>query len=223
MTRNCSTTQYRFDQEMDPYTVLNVAKNATDIDIKKAFRKLALRHHPDRSTPNEKASSEAKMVEINQAYSILKDPVSRAEYDRQTKYNTPYRDSFMPYTQRNRYHGTDDIGGFHFQFTSTSNIIESGKKVIIRTTTIYSNGKKRTKTERTAINNDGTIQHSLEENDDELENPLPRILTKIFSLRTKSTVDASNENERQSEGTGVSWFGNILGKFRECACPSFVM
>jgi len=64
----------------DYYQILGVPRNASPDQIKKAYRELALKHHPDRN-PGEK-SSEEKFKEINQAYQILSDPEKRAQYDR---------------------------------------------------------------------------------------------------------------------------------------------
>ena len=55
----------------DPYSVLGVAKTATDDEIKKAYRKLAAKYHPDLNPGNELA--EQKMQEINSAYELIKD------------------------------------------------------------------------------------------------------------------------------------------------------
>ncbi|MFA5870587.1 MAG: DnaJ C-terminal domain-containing protein [Candidatus Paceibacterota bacterium] len=60
----------------DYYKVLGVQKNATEDDIKKAFRKLAHQHHPDKKTGNEE-----KFKEINEAYQVLSSKEKRAQYD----------------------------------------------------------------------------------------------------------------------------------------------
>lgn len=59
----------------DYYRTLGVDKNATDDDIKKAFRKLAMEHHPD------KGGEEEQFKEINEAYEVLSDPDKRRAYD----------------------------------------------------------------------------------------------------------------------------------------------
>lgn len=64
----------------DYYEILGVSRDASETDIKKAFRQLALKYHPDRN-PDDKAS-EDKFKEINEAYSCLIDPQKRANYDR---------------------------------------------------------------------------------------------------------------------------------------------
>jgi curved DNA-binding protein len=61
---------------MDHYSTLGVNRNATETDIKQAYRKLAMANHPDRT-----GGDDTKFKQINEAYSILKDPMSRQQYD----------------------------------------------------------------------------------------------------------------------------------------------
>src|SRR5512143_266527 len=64
----------------DYYDILGVARGASETELKKAFRQLAMKYHPDRN-PGDRAS-EDKFKEINEAYSCLSDPAKRANYDR---------------------------------------------------------------------------------------------------------------------------------------------
>ncbi|MGB7724443.1 MAG: DnaJ domain-containing protein [Dehalococcoidales bacterium] len=64
----------------DYYQILGVPEDATEDDIKNAFRKLAFKYHPDKNPGNEK-QAEAKFKEINEAYSILSDAGKRRQYD----------------------------------------------------------------------------------------------------------------------------------------------
>lgn len=64
---------------MDHYAVLGVTKNASDADIKKAYRKLAMQYHPDKNPGNKEAEESFK--KIAEAYAILGDPEKRKEYD----------------------------------------------------------------------------------------------------------------------------------------------
>lgn len=63
----------------DYYEILGIDKNASEDDIKKAFRKLAMKYHPDRN-PGDKAAEE-KFKEVNEAYQILSDPKKKSQYD----------------------------------------------------------------------------------------------------------------------------------------------
>ncbi|MBM3327507.1 MAG: molecular chaperone DnaJ [Calditrichaeota bacterium] len=64
----------------DYYEVLGVQRNASVDDIKKAYRKLAMKHHPDRN-PGDKTAEE-KFKEVGEAYAVLSDDTKRAQYDR---------------------------------------------------------------------------------------------------------------------------------------------
>jgi len=64
----------------DYYRILGVPMNASDAEIKKAYRKLAMQYHPDRNPGKEKWANE-KFKEINEAYGVLGDPQKRKQYD----------------------------------------------------------------------------------------------------------------------------------------------
>lgn len=68
----------------DYYKILGVERNATENEIKKAYRKRALVHHPDRhanATDAEKKEQEKKFKELGEAYGVLSDPKKKARYD----------------------------------------------------------------------------------------------------------------------------------------------
>jgi DnaJ-class molecular chaperone len=78
---------------MDYYSKLGVAKNASPEDLKKAYKKASMQHHPDRG------GNEETFKQINEAYSTLKDPVKRQQYDnpqqqQQHQGQHPFEDMF---------------------------------------------------------------------------------------------------------------------------------
>lgn len=67
-------------RKRDYYQVLGISRDASDVDLKRAFRELARKHHPDVNPENPEAGETFR--EINEAYAALSDPQSRARYDR---------------------------------------------------------------------------------------------------------------------------------------------
>ncbi|KAL0210274.1 hypothetical protein P9112_010358 [Eukaryota sp. TZLM1-RC] len=65
----------------DYYEVLGISRNASEDDIKKAYRKLAIRYHPDKN-PDNTEEAQKKFVEITEAFDVLKDPEKRQIYDK---------------------------------------------------------------------------------------------------------------------------------------------
>jgi curved DNA-binding protein len=69
--------------DKDYYKIMGLSQNATEKDIKMAYRKLARKYHPDIS---KEANAEERFKEMAEAYEVLKDPKKRAEYDQYLKY-----------------------------------------------------------------------------------------------------------------------------------------
>lgn len=89
----------------DLYKVLGVSKDATAEEIKKAYRGLALKYHPDRNEGN--AEAEEKFKQINNAYSVLGDEEKRRQYDSSSSFN-----SYSQQSYGNTYSGSYSSGGF---------------------------------------------------------------------------------------------------------------
>ena len=66
-------------EKRDYYEVLGVSKGASDDEIKKAFRKMSKKYHPDLNPNNKEA--EKKFKEVNEAYQVLSDPEKKSKYD----------------------------------------------------------------------------------------------------------------------------------------------
>ncbi|RIA79070.1 DnaJ domain-containing protein, partial [Glomus cerebriforme] len=79
-----------FMSETNYYQILGVSKNASKAEIKAAYQKLAIKHHPDRlrqklgrePTEKEKKQAEEEFKKISQAYEVLSNPEKRQNYDR---------------------------------------------------------------------------------------------------------------------------------------------
>jgi len=68
-----------FDPKKNYYDILGVSEDADEAEIKKAYRKLAMKYHPDRNKGNKEA--EEKFKEINEAHEVLSDSVKKQQYD----------------------------------------------------------------------------------------------------------------------------------------------
>lgn len=105
----------------DYYEVLGVARDASDEEIKKAFRKLARKYHPD--VARDKITGEAKFKEINEANEVLSDLEKRRKYDQLgANWNHPERQAAPPRGGFDRGHA--GASEFHFKGTGFSDFFE---------------------------------------------------------------------------------------------------
>ncbi|MCZ7603919.1 MAG: DnaJ C-terminal domain-containing protein [Melioribacteraceae bacterium] len=96
----------------DYYKILGVDKNASQDDIKKAYRKLALKYHPDRNPDNKVA--EEKFKEVTEAHEVLSDPEKRKKYDTLGSNWKQYERA--GFNQGNPFAGFGNQGGRSYQF-----------------------------------------------------------------------------------------------------------
>lgn len=103
----------------DYYKILGVDRNASEKEIRKAYRKLARKYHPDLQPPENKEEAEKKFKEINEAYEVLIDPEKREKYDRFGP-NWQHGDDFTAYQQQQQQQQQQRTGrgfeGMHFDF-----------------------------------------------------------------------------------------------------------
>lgn len=71
----------KMSKRKDYYKILGIEKTASDREIKRVFRALAMKHHPDKVAPEEKSAAEKKFHDISEAYEVLLDEEKRARYD----------------------------------------------------------------------------------------------------------------------------------------------
>lgn len=95
----------------DYYSILGIAKTATGEEIKKAFRKLAVKYHPDKNAGNKEA--EEKFKEINEAYEVLSDAEKRKLYDR---YGANWNQFNGAQQGPHQYQGASPGGGQHYHY-----------------------------------------------------------------------------------------------------------
>ena len=109
---------------IDYYNILGVSKDASQEDIKKAYKKLARKYHPDLN-PND-PEAQRKFQEINEANEVLSDPEKRKKYDEYGE-NWKHADEFE--AQKQQY--ANQQGGFHTSYWSSSDEDEGFSPILI--------------------------------------------------------------------------------------------
>ena len=175
----------------DYYEILGVSKDATEKDIKKAYRKLAFKWHPDKN-PDNKKEAEEKFKEVNEAYSVLSDPDKRRQYDHGgfSFEDFGFGKDFDPMNIFKSFFGKhaggkdpfsfgfdddddffkDDFGGFGgfggFGKMDFGGFEGMGTGKSVRTYTQTINGKTITKTETTTVDSNGNKKTVVREESD---------------------------------------------------------
>jgi curved DNA-binding protein CbpA len=116
------------------YEILELSRTATDDEIKKGYRKMALKWHPDKNPDNQKVASE-KFKEIGEAYKTLSDPASRENYNRQLdntggqSQQTPsFSSSFA--SRKQRFSGQENFGSCYWNAHDTYSSVGSSRSFI---------------------------------------------------------------------------------------------
>lgn len=108
------------EQKRDYYEVLGINRNADTAEIKKAYRKLAKKYHPDTNSGD--VSSEQRFKEVTEAYSVLNDPEKRKLYDRFG--HAAFEEGFSP-NQGQGNTGQSSYGSFHFEGSSMDDLFQN--------------------------------------------------------------------------------------------------
>ena len=189
----------------DYYAILGLMRDATDEDIKRAYKKMALKYHPDKNPENPK-DAEEKFKEIGEAYYVLSDKERKLQYDTFSgtsgmffdfgyeKDSDPFKIFEVFFKKRNPFE--DEDFGFNNGFINFNNAfkndfgalwggveIESKKVQII-------NGQKTSKTIRTVQDPLGLIVTTVKEEDDKGK-------VKEYLLDEKGSVNRDVEEEEQ--------------------------
>lgn len=117
----------------DFYDVLGVDRNATDEQIKKAYRQLALRYHPDKNHGGDQEECARKFRDISQAYEVLSDPQKRRQYDFKSldadRYGTDnfiFQDPFELFLENFGMHSPFSMASSHFDSLMNSDLFDLG-------------------------------------------------------------------------------------------------
>ena len=141
----------------DYYNILNIDKTATEDEIKKAYKKLALQYHPDKNQTN-KDEAENKFKEISEAYEVLSDPQKKNNYDNGNNITIHQANPFDIFN--NIFNHSNNI--FDININNLSN--QSFSSSINTTTQIIGNQKitRIQKTQSTPNGNITTVEEHIE-------------------------------------------------------------
>jgi DnaJ-class molecular chaperone len=183
------STQYR-----DYYKVLGVSKSASSGDIKKAYRRLARKYHPD-VNPGEKAA-ETRFKEINEAYEVLSDPDKRRRYD---TLGPNWQDQFGFGGSRPRSSGTrtgTGSGGIPYDYTDPTGFSDFFEVLFgragRRTGTTGTAGTGRTATQQTPIRKAG----------EDIEQPVEITLREAYAGTSRAFTHEVTEACPTCKGSG---------------------
>ena len=126
------------DTKKDYYKVLGLTESATEADIKKAYRKLAMKYHPDRNKDTK--GTEEKFKEINEANSVLSDPEKKRNYDTARKFGDGGSDysGYGDYEFSRDFHDSEEMNELFRQFFGNSDFRQTNRKRSLKANVVIS-------------------------------------------------------------------------------------
>lgn len=183
------STQYR-----DYYKILGVSKSASSGDVKKAYRRLARKYHPD-VNPGDKAA-EARFKEINEAYEVLSDPDKRKRYD---TLGPNWQDQFGFGGSRPRSGGTrtgTGTGGIPYDYTDPTGFSDFFE-------VLFGRGGRRTGTTGTAgTGRTATQQTTIRKAGEDIEQPVEITLREAYAGTMRAFTHEVTEACPTCKGSG---------------------
>tara|TARA_Y100001954_G_C15528604_1_gene462990 strand:- start:100 stop:549 length:450 start_codon:yes stop_codon:yes gene_type:complete len=143
------------------YDILNINKNATKEEIKNAYKKLAMKYHPDKNINNKK-EAEKKFKEVAEAYEVLSDNQKKNEYDNGRNIIINNQNPFDIFSDIFNNNKIFNNNGFNINVSNFSN---TSVQTSINTTTHIKGNKKITRIEKTEKNANGirtTVEEKIE-------------------------------------------------------------
>ena len=174
--------------QRDYYEILGIPKDTPDYEIKKRYRQLALKYHPDR---NKDSEAPEKFKEISEAYSILSDNQKRQLYDSHGHAGIDNRYSNMNYYSQEDYH-TNDVWGWRSKGSSLYSM-GNYKEAI----TCYNEGIKIDPDNRILWNNKGMAQYAMKKYE-----------AAILSYDKVITIDPDDADAWHNKGDALNSLGN---------------
>ena len=115
--------------KIDYYKILEIDKNSTPDEIRKAYKKLAFKYHPDKN-PENTEDSEKKFKEISEAYSILSDPSKKSDYDAfgRTEFQSFNYNNFDVFTFFHEFFKNNNDEEFEKEFEKFTNNVNNNNK-----------------------------------------------------------------------------------------------
>lgn len=217
-----------------PYKILGIPNNASESDIKRAYRKAALENHPDRNR-DRPTEAEANMAIINGAYFILKDEERKRQYDYLYKYGgigddeqndchdgkvVPQRNPIPIISANQRRQKSQRASSFSFSSTSHSTNA-NGKQILITKYTRYQDGWKEIHIETATVGDDGNntvYKTETKREKAEIQN-VKDFFSSLFGKKNNNSSTSNGKKSTEADAkmqNGGNWFQIFVDQVKKC-------